>query len=184
MTHESKTVLAPCEAPPQRSNAENPELYAVFPFRIYGLGKPDLPLALDTFNSRIEKKSYSWFQDDTQAAYLGLATVARDCLVDRVRYDTRAYFKESRFFRGSDGDWFPDQDHGGNLLMAMQAMLVQADGNRILVLPAWPKEWNVEFKLHVPQRTVVEGVYRGGKLQKLKVTPRKRARDIVKVHGT
>ena len=38
------------------------------------------------------------------------------------------------------------------------------------VLPAWPKSWDVEFKLHAG-RTTVEGVYRSGKFESLKVTP-------------
>ena len=59
----------------QRSKCENPELYAVFPFRIYGVGKPDLQLALDTFNTRLVASSVGWHQDDTQAAMLGLAAL-------------------------------------------------------------------------------------------------------------
>ena len=34
------------------------------------------------------------------------------------------------------------------------------------------------FKLHAPQRTVVEGVYRDGKLASLRVTPGARRRDV------
>jgi len=57
-------------------------------------------------------------------------------------------------------------------------MILQTEGRSIHLLPAWPKEWNVEFKLHAPQRTTVEGVFRNGKLEQLVVTPEKRARDI------
>ena len=35
------------------------------------------------------------------------------------------------------------------------------------LFPAWPAEWNVDFKLHAPGKTVVECVYRGGKVEKL-----------------
>ena len=49
-----KKVILPYE--PQDSikarNSENPELYALFPFRLYGLGKPNYQLALETFNER------------------------------------------------------------------------------------------------------------------------------------
>ena len=56
MTRENKKVLAPAELPlPNRTNSENPDLYAVFPFRIYGVGKPNLQLALDTFNTRLDE---------------------------------------------------------------------------------------------------------------------------------
>jgi hypothetical protein len=50
---------------------------------------------------------------------------------------------------------------------------------RYYLLPAWPKEWDVDFKLHAPGQTIVEGVLRGGELKSLKVTPSSRAKDIV-----
>ena len=31
-------------------NSENPELYAIYPYRLYGLGKPDLDLARHTID--------------------------------------------------------------------------------------------------------------------------------------
>jgi len=37
----------------------------------------------------------------------------------------------------------------------------------------------VEFKLHAPQQTIVEGVLRGGKLASLHVTPESRRQDVV-----
>ncbi|MBN1417944.1 MAG: PDZ domain-containing protein, partial [Planctomycetes bacterium] len=49
----------------------------------------------------------------------------------------------------------------------------------MLLFPAWPREWDVEFKLHAPYRTVVEGVYRAGKLERLAVTPQERAGDLL-----
>ncbi|HOW65412.1 MAG TPA: hypothetical protein P5186_22170 [Candidatus Paceibacterota bacterium] len=77
-------------------------------------------------------------------------------------------------FWGPNYDWTPDQDHGGVLMKTLQSMLLQTDGQKIFVLPAWPKEWNVEFKLHAPQQTVVEGVFRNGNMASLKVTPTER----------
>lgn len=60
-------------------------------------------------------------------------------------------------------------------------MLMQANGRSIVLFPAWPKEWNVEFKLHAPMNTTVEGVYHGGKLQTLKVTPAERRNDVTQL---
>lgn len=34
-------------------------------------------------------------------------------------------------------------------------MLLQTDGKEIRILPTWPKEWQVDFKLHAPYNTVV-----------------------------
>ena len=60
-------------------------------------------------------------------------------------------------------------------------MLIQTEGRKILLFPAWPKGWDVEFKLHAPMKTTIEGIYRDGNLEQLKVTPRSRARDVVKM---
>jgi hypothetical protein len=60
-----------------------------------------------------------------------------------------------------------------------QSMLLQTDGRQIFLLPAWPKGWDVEFKLHAPQQTIVEGVVRGGKVASLHVTPESRRQDVV-----
>jgi hypothetical protein len=67
-------------------------------------------------------------------------------------------------------------------MVGLQEMLMAADpyGNgKIYLLPAWPKDWDVSFKLHAPQQTTVECVYRGGKVEKLVVTPPCRAQDVV-----
>jgi hypothetical protein len=63
----------------------------------------------------------------------------------------------------------------------LQAMLLQYEDEKILLFPTWPKEWDVDFKLHAPYNTVVEGTYRNGKLERLNVTPESRAKDIIQM---
>jgi hypothetical protein len=58
-------------------------------------------------------------------------------------------------------------------------MILNADGEKIYVLPAWPKDWNLHFKFHAPRRTTVEGRVRDGKLVGLVVTPKSRQKDVV-----
>ena len=58
-------------------------------------------------------------------------------------------------------------------------MLIQTDGREIRLLPAWPRDWDVAFKLHAPFQTVVEGEYRDGQWVSLTVTPEDRRKDIV-----
>ena len=79
---------------------------------------------------------------------------------------------------GANFDWIPDHDHGGVAMIALQRMLLQGDGRRLLLLPAWPQEWDVSFKLHAPQQTTVECVYRAGKVESLKVAPESRREDL------
>ena len=158
-------------------NAENPELYAVFPFRLYGVGKPDLDIALRTFNQRRVKAHIGWHQDDTQAAFVGLADEAAQLVSNRAKTKHGG----SRFpaFWGPNHDWIPDQCHGGNLLMGLQTMLLQADDGKILLLPAWPDRWNADFRLHAPDNTVVTGRVEEGKLVDLDVQPSSRRRDVI-----
>lgn len=157
------------EAP---ANVENPELYAVFPYRRFGVGKADLDLARRTFAARRIKGNTGWNQDETQAALLGLAKEAQRGLDDRLRRKD----KGSRFpaFWGPNYDWIPDQDHGGNAMMALQTMLLQAEGDKLYLFPAWPKDWDVSFRLHAPGNTTVTGVYRDGNVVELSVDPEAR----------
>ena len=79
----------------------------------------------------------------------------------------------------ANADWIPDQDHGAVLVRAVQTMLLQCDDDSIRLFPAWPKDWDVRFKLHAPHNTTVEGELKGGKLLSLKVTPPERLKNIV-----
>jgi len=159
-----------------RGNCENPELYTVFPFRIFGVGKPDLDMARDTFLARGEGAFHGWQQTAVQAAYLGSPGSARTMLVSNAS----THHAKSRFpaFWGPNYDWTPDQCHGGNILNTAQTMLLQCEGRKILLLPAWPADWDVHFKLHAPLNTTVEAVVKGGKVQTMKVTPASRAKDV------
>jgi len=172
----AKDVILPGLELRRKSNCENPELYAVFPFRVYGVDKPDLQLARDTYSVRTHKDSSGWQQNAIQAAYLGLANDAA-AMVKRALNTKHA---GSRFpaFWGPNYDWVPDQDHGNVQMRAIQNMLLQTEGDKLLLLPAWPSEWNCAFKLHAPKNTTIEGEVRDGKLIRLKVTPAVREKDI------
>jgi hypothetical protein len=58
-------------------------------------------------------------------------------------------------------------------------MLMLCDGDAIRLLPAWPEDWDVKFKLHAAQQTTIECVYRNGKVEKLSITPESRRKDVV-----
>jgi len=174
---DGRTALAPAESFAQKSNIENPELYPVFPFRLFAFNRPHADWAVTALEHRWDRGHSGWRQDDIFMAYLGLTEDARRAVVSRAR----SHDQNERFpaFWGPNYDWTPDQDHGGILMKAFQAMLLQSDGDQIFLLPAWPKDWDVEFKLHAPRQTVVEGSFRGGRLESLKVTPESRRPDVV-----
>jgi alpha-L-fucosidase 2 len=175
----SGPALAPAERFEVKNNVENPELYAIFPFRLYGVGNPDIEHAKNALEHRWDRGSFGWRQDDIFKAYLGLTDQAREYLVER----SNNYDKNERFpaFWGPNYDWTPDQDHGGVLMKTFQSMLMQADpySEKIYLFPAWPEDWDTDFRLHAPYNTLVEGKFRNGKLEWLKVTPESRAEDVI-----
>ncbi|MHB8957930.1 MAG: DUF5703 domain-containing protein, partial [Pirellulaceae bacterium] len=178
---DGQRALAPAESFEVKRNIENPELYAVFPFRLVAFEKENAALGRVALDKRADRGNAGWRQDDVFMAYLGLAAEAREYVVGRARsHDPRSRFPA---FWGPNYDWVPDQDHGGILLKTVQAMLMQTEGKNIFLLPAWPADWDVHFKLHAPYRTVVEAEYRDGKLVNLAVAPESRRSDIV-IYGS
>ena len=158
-----KPVLAPCETKidPLTRNVENPELYAVFPFGQFGLGKPDLDLAQNTYFARRFRHPGGWSQDPVQSALLGLTDEAKGHVVRESRMvDRRCIFPA---FWGPNFDETPDQDHGSNILLGVAAMLIQP-GPTDLLLPAWPRDWDVQFRLPAGANRFVRCVYQGGEI--------------------
>lgn len=171
-------VLAPGERYAELRNTENPELYSIFPYRLHGVGKPELDLARQTFTARRNVNHMCWYQDDIHAAYLGLTYTAKANIIRRASSESHS---DSRFpaFWNAFNDWIPDMDHGGVLQLAVQAMLMQCEEDQILLFPAWPPEWDVDFKLHAPKNTLVSATLQGGKIVSLEVSPSSRVKDIV-----
>lgn len=190
-----KTVLAPAEeVRGELKNLEKAALWAVFPYRQISVTGGDLDLGRATFLHDLNPQSlpgvgyFCWMNNNVFAAYLGLADEARRHLVTRVRYNRDIKLGSGRIadFRfpsmsgagaAGNGDWIPDLDNLGVVQQAIQAMLLQGDGEKIALLPAWPKEWDVEFKLHAPGNTIVECVFHKGRVERLHVTPDVRLKD-------
>ena len=82
-------------------------------------------------------------------------------------------------FWGPGYDWTPDHNWGGSGMIGLQEMLLQTNGEQILLFPAWPKEWDIHFKLHAPGETTVEATLKDGKVTDLKVLPESRKKDII-----
>ena len=160
-------------------NVETTQLYPVFPWRMYGVGRPDLKIARNTYlNDTLALKFRShvgWKQDAIWAACLGLTGEAQR-LVTLKMGDGPHRFPA---FWGPGYDWTPDHNWGGSGMIAMQEMLMQEVGDKIYLFPAWPRQWDVRIRLHASRNTVVEAELRGGKVVNLRVTPAQRKKDIV-----
>jgi hypothetical protein len=63
-----KQILLPAEEYSLKRNQENPELYAIFPYRLFGVGKPYLEIGLETYGQRTHKGTGGWYQTAIQAA--------------------------------------------------------------------------------------------------------------------
>jgi hypothetical protein len=68
-------------------------------------------------------------------------------------------------------------------MIGMQEMLLQEANGKIYLFPAWPKEWNVHFKLHAAQNTTIEVELINGDLKSIKVVPEERKKDIINLLG-
>jgi hypothetical protein len=171
-----KPVILPAERYGKPGNKENPELYVAFPYRLYGVGKPDLELARNTFAARRSIQDTCWGQDGTQAAVLGLTETARKAAVaEFTNYGDQRF----KWFWKPANDWIPDLDNGGSGMITLQLMLIQSDDQRIQLTPAWPAGWSADFKLRAPHNTTISGHIEKGKLTDLKVVPKERTRDVV-----
>ena len=176
LNDKGEPMLAPAARFANSHNVETPELYSVFPFRLYAFEKPGLELARRAYDARLNHMSYGWAQDDILASYLGDAETTRQILMERVRNVD----KNSRFpaFWGPNFDWVPDGDHGGVLATVAQSLVMQVDGDAIYLTPTLPKNWDVDFKLWAPKKTVVRGRVVDGKVVELSVEPKERLKDV------
>ena len=169
-------ALAPAAKFADKRNIENPELYAVFPFRLCSFEKPNRAHGINALHHRWDRGHSGWRQDDIFMAYLGLTREAAENVVARARqHDPKSRFPA---FWGPNYDWTPDQDHGGVLLKTTQSMLLQHDGRRIFLLPAWPPEWDVDFQLHAPHQTTIAAKVENGRVVHLEVHPPGRRKDV------
>ena len=176
---ELKQTISPAASWERINNVETPQLYPVFPWRIYGVGKENLELARNTYfydPEAIRFRSHvGWKQDNIWAACLGLTEEAKRLALSKLSNGPHRF----PAFWGPGYDWAPDHNWGGSGMIGLQEMLLQTNGEQILLFPAWPKEWDIHFKLHAPGKTTVEATLKDGKVTDLKVLPESRKKDII-----
>ena len=177
------TVIAAAEVISSgRHNGEGPELYAMHPHRVFTKGRQvatglDISLGESTVkNSAWGAQGVGWSYGINAHALIGDAAGAATQLLSRSvgTKPTAGY----RFpgFAPHEQDFEPSADHFANMNRALQEMLIQSgdDGfatTTIVLFPAWPCNWDADFKLWGPLQTSVEVVYTAGKLVSLVVDP-------------
>ena len=147
-TAEGDTLIAPAVAWERIQNVETPQLYPVFPWRIYGVGRPRLNIARNTYlkdsHAVAMRSSKGWKQDNIWAACLGLADEAARLTLEKL---SDGPFRFPAFW-DAGFDWAPDLNRGGSAMIGLQEMLLQtiSDGSP-QVRPACPADWKLQFKL-------------------------------------
>lgn len=162
-TIEGDTCIAPAIVWARIQNIETPQLYPVFPWRVYGMGRENLHIARNTYLKdphAVEMHSTKgWKQDNIWAACLGLTDEAfklnREKLADGP-YRFPAFWDPGY-------DWAPDCNKGGASMIGLQEMLLQEkpDGG-LLLFPAWPKNINAKFRLKATDGRTVEAEIKNG----------------------
>ena len=174
-----KPTIAPAKLWERINNTESPQLYPVFPWGIYGIGRPGLDTAINTFKYDTDvlkfRSHVGWKQDNIFAARLGLTKEATELTTLKLKDSGRRF----PAFYGPGFDWTPDLNWGGSGMIGLQEMLMQSDGKKIYLFPAWPKEKDVHFRLHAPYQTTVEAKLEDGKMHVIRVIPESRRADIV-----
>lgn len=171
-------IMKPAWSWEKYQNVECPQFYPLFPFDRFDLRDTD---AIDLFKNTWKHGTFakgivqSWHQDGIFFARMGLTREAAEFNTAKMRDSDRRF----PTFWGPGHDWVPDHNWGGSGMIGLQEMLMQTIGREIRLFPAWPKQWDVDFKLHAPYKTTVEGSLRSGELVELDVTPVTRHSDLV-----
>ena len=175
---EGDLVIAPAHEWGVKKNMENPELYPAFPFQRFGVAQGSADLVARTAKHRNSKGAWGggWSQDEIHWACAGNAGEARDGLIRRARVTSGV----CRFplYGPHMADGTPNFPHLGSAATALQRMLVQESGNKVVLLPAWPENWDVEFKLHLSGGAVVTGTVKDGRLLDWTIRPEVRRKDV------
>jgi hypothetical protein len=169
-------------------NAEQPELYVIYPFALADANSPkdDYERAVNTFRARQDSNVYGWSQDGIQAARLRLPNaidVIKEHASRHQRYPYGGWVNAAVPLKGSKLNLsdVPYFDAAGVQMTALQETLLQSHvlttaakneltgGGPVVLLPAVRKDWAGRFKLRA----------RGGFLVTAEFQPGRRVERIV-----
>lgn len=160
-----ETCIAPAEAWMRKQNEESPQLYPVFPWRIYCLGRPNLAIARNTYynDPYVQKmrSSKGWKQDNIWAPLVGALHDAKRLCIEKFHDGPYRFpaFWEPGF------DWAPDHNRGGSAMIGLQEMLLQEDPDgEPMLFPCWPREWDATFRLRATGGRQIDATISDGKI--------------------
>ncbi|MCU0981438.1 MAG: discoidin domain-containing protein, partial [Pirellulaceae bacterium] len=136
----------------KRHNSENVADYAIYPFAVFGIGKPDYELAKNTFLNRpVPGMGNGWEPAAICAARLGLADEAAKLVLahmnSNLRFNSGGWYSPTGImFAGMMPD-VPYFDSPGVNNQAIQEMALQTHDGVLRIAPAWPARWQAQFRL-------------------------------------
>jgi len=153
----------------ERTNMENAELYAIFPWGFVGKDSPEEEVrrAENTWNHRTWKYiNNGWAQDVPQLARMGWAEKAKAASLEHAAYC-------QRFPNGTFGNVAKCHFHGlltdtlyldtsGVHAAGINEMLLQSYDGIIRLAPALSDEWSGSFRLHAFGGFIIEAVFAHG----------------------
>jgi hypothetical protein len=159
-------------------NAEQPELYVIYPFALADANSPadDCERAVNTFKARQDPNAYGWSQDGIQAARLRLPNTI-DVIMDHARrhqrYPYGGWVNAAVPLRGSKLNLsdVPYFDTAGVNMTALQEALLQSHvlstpaktdpqaGGPLVLLPAVRRDWAGRFRLRARGGFLVTAVF-------------------------
>lgn len=171
------TIVKPAESWTSYQNVECPQFYPLFPFNRYNIKNDTISFFKNTWKHGTFPKNMviSWHQDGIFYARMGMTNEAFEYNLQKLKDSERRF----PTFWGPGHDWAPDHNWGGSGMIGLQEMLLQTIGDKIYILPAWPKGKDVCFKLHAPGNTVINVEYIDGQIRKCVVSPQNRQKDII-----
>ena len=160
------TCIAPAVVWARVQNVETPQLYPVFPWRVYGLGRPSLNIARNTYtkdpHAIAMRSTTGWKQDNIWAACLGLTDEAMALNTEKL---SNGPYRFTAFY-DMGFDWAPDCNRAGAAMIGLQEMLLQeAPDGSLLLFPAWDKSIDASFRLHASGNRTVEARIKDGKIE-------------------
>ncbi len=161
MRAELQLQVSPCEGgfPQVHNNGENVETYSIWPYEYFAVNRSTATnknyphkIGLNTFNNvHFGHGDNAWRYDGQDAALLGMAQYAWNFAVARIMHQGRTEGSQFPGYLAADyKDGAPEVESNGIVSVTLQKMLVQTDGARILVFPAFLKGLDVDFKVYIP----------------------------------